>query len=73
VRDLWGTTIRLNRFGGPSPLAVGPDVRKADGMKQGPLPFLELVKTRGSGHTTVYALADVTVQFAAGASKLVST
>jgi hypothetical protein len=49
------------------------EVRKADGMMQGPLPFLELVKTYGSGYTTVHALTDVTVQFAAGAYKFVST
>jgi hypothetical protein len=49
------------------------DVRKADGMTQGPLPFLELAKTYGSGDTTVPTLAGVTVQFPAGADKFVST
>ncbi|MDQ1539058.1 MAG: hypothetical protein QOE58_3451 [Actinomycetota bacterium] len=41
-------------------------------MTQGPLPFLELVKTYGSGYTTVQALTDVAVQFAAEAHKFVS-
>jgi hypothetical protein len=36
------------------------EVRKADVMTQGPLPFFELVKTYGSGYTTVHALTDVT-------------
>jgi hypothetical protein len=49
------------------------DVRKADGMTQGPLPFLQLVKTFGSGYTTLHALAGVSVQFTAGAYKFVST
>lgn len=50
-----------------------PDVRKADGMTQGPLPFIEFVETYGSGDTTVRPLAGITVQFAAGAYKLVCT
>jgi hypothetical protein len=49
------------------------DVRKADGMTQGPLPFLELVKIDGSGDTTLRALAGAPVQVAAGAYKFVST
>ena len=40
-------------------------------MTQGPLLSPGLVKTYRSGYTTVHALADVTVQFAAGAYKFV--
>jgi hypothetical protein len=58
---------------GPPPLAVVREVRKADGMMQGPLPFLELVKTYGSGDTTVRPLAGMTVPLAAGAYKFVCT
>lgn len=68
-QGLFGSTASV----GPSPLAVVQDVRKADGMTQGPLPFLELVKIDGSGDTTLRALAGAPVQVAAGAYKFVST
>jgi hypothetical protein len=42
-------------------------------MMQGPLPFIELVETCGSGDTTVRPLAGTTEQFAAGAHKFVCT
>jgi hypothetical protein len=42
-------------------------------MTHGPLPFLNLVATHGSGYATVHVLAGVTVQFAVGAHNFVST
>jgi hypothetical protein len=64
-------TIRLTALIGPPPLALLLKVRKADCMMQGPLLFIELVKTNGSGDTTVRPLAGMTVQFAAGVYKVV--
>jgi hypothetical protein len=49
------------------------EVRKADRMMQGPLPLLELVKSAGSGDTTVRPLAGTSEKFAAGAHKFVCT